>query len=138
MLSTPIVSVLMPVYRTEPRYVRQAVESVLAQDFDAWELVVVEDPSDRMAQGVINDYQDSRIRYYPNAQRTSLIAQRNKTIKLSRGEFLAMLDSDDISDPQRLSKQLAYLEQHPDLGVLGSQLAIIDDQGIEIAQRRYP
>jgi len=136
--SRPLVSVLMPVLKPDPVFFAQAVRGLLAQTCGAWELVIVEDPSGQSAAEMLREVSDPRIRYHANPRRTSLIEQRNRTLALARAETVAMADADDVSMPDRLEKQLRYLNQHPQVGVLGSQLEIIDGQGRILGYRSYP
>jgi glycosyltransferase involved in cell wall biosynthesis len=81
---------------------------------------------------------DPRIRYVKNETRTGLIAQRNQALELSRAKLVAVLDADDVAKPGRLATQFAYLEEHPEVKVLGSWLEIIDEHGKVVGLRRYP
>jgi glycosyltransferase involved in cell wall biosynthesis len=138
MTSNPRVSVLMPLYTPEPGYVRSAVESVLHQTLQDFELVVVEDPSSRTAEQVFREYADPRIRYFLNADRGSLIAQLNQGLQTTRADLVAVLDGDDVCIPTRLQRQLEYLQHHAEVSVLGSQITIIDQNGRKRGRRRYP
>jgi glycosyltransferase involved in cell wall biosynthesis len=106
---SPLVSVVMPVYAADPEFLRKAVASIVAQSTPEWELVVVEDPSDRPAGGVLQAFKDARIRHILNATRTGQLAQRNRTLQEARGEFIAFMDADDVAHPFRLVKQLNFL-----------------------------
>jgi glycosyltransferase involved in cell wall biosynthesis len=128
----------MPVLAPHPIYFRQAVDSILAQTLRELELVIVEDPSESSGAELLRDITDPRVRHIRNEARTSLVDQRNRALDESRADFIAMLDADDIAEPERLAKQLAFLRAHPDVGVLGSQLTIIDHAGAQIGARRYP
>jgi glycosyltransferase involved in cell wall biosynthesis len=128
----------MPVYRPEPRFFAEAVDSVLAQTFRDLELVIVEDPSDRTGREVIAQRSDPRIRYFLNSERTSLPRQHNRAVAESRGELIARFDADDVCEPDRIEKQVEFLREHPDIDVLGSQLRIIDEAGQVIAVRHFP
>lgn len=134
----PRVSVVMPVYRPNLKFLAEAVDSVLAQTFRDWELVIVEDPSDRLGQDVIERCRDARIRYLLGSERTGLARQHNRAVAESRAEFIARFDADDICEPDRLEKQAMLLEENPDLDVVASQLQIIDDRGSPIGMRNYP
>ena len=134
----PLVSVLMPVLNPHPVYFREAVQSVLAQTLEDFELIIVEDPSPASAADTLTGFNDARIHYYRNLQRTSLIQQRNKTLDYSRADLIACLDADDICEPTRLQKQFECLEQNPHISVLGSQLSIIDASGAHCGYRHYP
>ena len=137
-MADPRVSVVMPVLNPHPVYFRQAVQSVLAQTFTDFELIIVEDPSASDGKALIADIRDPRIRHIQNPARTSLVDQRNRALAETRAELIALLDADDIMQPDRLAKQLAFLEKHPEIGVLGSQLFIIDGDGAQVGLRAYP
>lgn len=134
----PLVSVCMPVLNPHPVYFREAVASVLAQTLAHWELVIVEDPSASSAAALLEGVNDPRVRLYTNAERTSLVAQRNQTLTLARAELVALLDADDVCEPDWLAKQVAYLREHPDVDVLGCQLTLIDHESSPFAVRDYP
>ena len=137
-MSHPTVSVLMPVYRTPSEYLRKAIDSVLNQTLTDLELVIVEDPSQETGETVVAAFDDSRIKYHLNSERTGLVAQRNLALKLAQGAWIAKADSDDISEPDRLQSQTDYLNQNPTVGVVGSWLTIVDSDGQPTGMRRYP
>jgi glycosyltransferase involved in cell wall biosynthesis len=137
-MAEPVVSVVMPVLNPHPVYFRAAVDSVLAQTLGELELVIVEDPSEVDGRELLAGLADTRVRHIRNPARTSLVDQRNRALAETRAGFVAMLDADDIAEPERMAKQLAYLRAHPDVGVLGSQLTIIDGDGRELGTRAYP
>lgn len=111
----------MPVYNTPEQYLREAVESILAQTYQDFEFIILNDASsDDNVEKVIASYDDKRIRYYKNEQNLGISLSRNKLIELSRGEYLAVFDHDDISLPQRFEKQVAFLDAHPEVGVVGN------------------
>ncbi len=120
------VSVLMAVRDASPVLFRKAVQSVLDQTLKEWELIIVEDPSPRCAGDVLKQFADLRIRYHRNAARTRLTAQRNLALSLATAPLVAFFDADDICTPSRLAKQSEYLAMHPDTGVVGSQVTLID------------
>lgn len=137
-MTTPAVSVLMPVLHPHPVYFPEAVRSVLAQTLADWELVIVEDPSDSSAAALLAPLADPRIRLITNPARTGLIAQRNRTLAEARADLVAFLDADDLMEPTRLAEQAAFLAAHPDVTLVGSQLTIIDPTGRAIGTRTYP
>ena len=138
MSAQPLVSVVMTVLDPEPRYFREAVASVLAQDYANWELVIVEDPSPRSAGELLKGFDDPRIVHVANPARTSHSRQRNQSLALARGELVATLDGDDVCEPARIGKQVRFLVAHPEVDVVGSQLAIIGAAGQPIGSRLYP
>ena len=103
------ISVLMPVYNTPENYLREAVESILAQTCADFEFLILNDAStDDNVEKVIKSYDDKRIRYWQNDRNLGISLSRNKLIGLSRGEYLAVFDHDDVSLPERLEKQAAF------------------------------
>lgn len=113
------VSVLMPVYKTKEEYLREAISSILNQTFTDFEFLILDDCPDDDREEIIKSYQDERIKYFKNEKNLGISASRNKLIDLSQGEYLAVFDHDDISLPERLSKQVSYLDTHPECGVVG-------------------
>lgn len=127
----PKVSVLMPVYKTPENYLRAAIESILNQTFTDFELLIVDDCPQERRDEVIKSYQDPRIKYYQNEVNLGISEARNRLIELASGEYLAIFDHDDISLPTRLEKQVAFLDQHPDYGVVSCQSkSLITDKPI--------
>jgi len=138
-MDVPVVSVNLCVWRPDPRFFPQAVESILCQTFEDFELIIVEDPSEIDGRGMIAHLlDDPRIRYVKNETRTGFVAQKNLAISLSRAPYVAMMDADDISEPARLEQQYTFSEANPDIKVLGCQLVIIDENGRVIGYRKYP
>jgi glycosyltransferase involved in cell wall biosynthesis len=137
-LHQPLVSVVMTVLNPDARYFREAVASVLAQDYTNLELVIVEDPSPRSAGELLQSFDDPRIVHVANPERTSHSRQRNQSLALARGELVATLDADDISEPTRISRQVRFFTEHPDVAVVGTQLIVIDAEGRTIGSRAYP
>lgn len=130
------ISVLMPVYNTPENYLREAVESILAQTCADFEFLILNDAStDDNVEKVINSYDDKRIRYWQNDRNLGISLSRNKLIGLSRGEYLAVFDHDDVSLPERLEKQAAFLDAHPEVGVVGCWYRIL---GTENKVSRFP
>ena len=128
----------MTVLDPDPRYFREAVASVLAQDYANLELVIVEDPSPQSAGEMLKAFDDPRIVHVANPERTSHSRQRNQSLALARGELVATLDADDVCEPTRISRQVRFLTEHPGVDVVGTQLSIIDADGCMIGARAYP
>ena len=120
MIKNPKVSVLMPIYRTKEEYLREAIESVLAQTFADFEFLILDDCPEDDREKIVKSYKDKRIKYFKNEQNLGIAKSRNKLIDMAKGEYLAVFDHDDISLPERLEKEVAYLDEHPDVGVVGS------------------
>lgn len=118
----PKVSVLMPVYNTEEIHLREAIESILNQTYSDFELIILNDGSTTDIKSIINSYPDKRIKYYANDGNKGLIYTRNRLLDLATCPYIAYMDSDDISVPERLEKQVEFMDNNPDISVLGSQI----------------
>ncbi len=115
------ISVLMPVYNTHPYELRAAIESILNQTFADFEFIIINDGStDNNIDEVVYSFSDERIKYLKNETNLKLIATLNKGIDHSAGKYIARIDADDYCAPERLEKQFNYMEEHPDIGVLGT------------------
>jgi glycosyltransferase involved in cell wall biosynthesis len=134
-MKTPRVSVVMPVYNGE-RYVRAAIDSILAQSFRDFELVILNDGSTDGSAPVIASYPDPRIVYVSNPVNTGLASVRNKGLDIARGEYIAWLDCDDISSPKRLKRQVDLLDANPLIGLCGTWVKTIDGATEDVW--RYP
>lgn len=137
-MQQPRVSVVMTVREPDPGFFAAAVESVLAQTLQDFELVVLENPPHGGVTSVLERYDDPRIRHELNPEIEPLPASRNRTLDLARAELIAILDADDVCAPDRLDKQSAHLEAHPEVAVVGSQLEVIDEKGQSHGFRSYP
>jgi len=126
--SNPGVSVLLPVYNSAS-YLRESIESILNQSFKKYELLIICEPCTDNSSEIINSYKDSRIIHIQNEKRLGLANSLNKGIELARGEYIARMDADDVSLPERLARQVDFLETHPEIGVLGTGFHIMDGYG---------
>lgn len=124
----PRVTVFVPVFN-RARLLPGAIESVLAQTFGDFELLVVDDGSTDGSADVVRSYHDPRIRLVVCASNQGIPRTRNLGIELARGEYLANVDSDDYSFPQRLARQVAYLDAHPGVAAVGSWALTMDASG---------
>ena len=120
----PKVSVLMPVYNAEA-YLKQAIESILNQTYGDFEFLIVNDGSTDGSRAVIESFTDARIQLIDNKNNLGIAQSRNKGLDKARGEYIALMDSDDISLPQRLAKQVAFMDGHRECGVCGSWMLTI-------------
>jgi glycosyltransferase involved in cell wall biosynthesis len=121
------VSVILPVYNGE-KYLREAIDSILAQTFSDFELLLLNDGSTDASESIIQSYADDRIVYIKNEKNCGLIYTLNKGIDLAKGEYIARMDADDIAFAKRLEKQLAFLEKANAL-LLFTRVNLIDAGG---------
>ena len=115
----PRISVVMPLYNGE-KYLREAIDSILNQTYANFELLLINDASKDSTENIILSYDDSRIIYVKNEENLGLIKTLNKGFDLSRGEFIARMDQDDISTPDRFEKQVSIFEKNSKIGVCGT------------------
>ena len=126
----PIFSVIIPMYNVA-KYLRQCLDSVLAQTFENFEVVCVDDGSPDHSVDIVETYDDARIRIV-RQENMGLAAARNTGINASRGLFLALLDADDYWHPEKLSRHYAHFQANPQLGISYSASAFIDESGAEL------
>jgi glycosyltransferase involved in cell wall biosynthesis len=136
-MGQPQVSVVLPVWNGE-RYLRQAIESILEQDFKNFELVIVNDGSTDGTASILAEYSaDERVRVHTQ-ENCGLVAALNTGVELARAGLIARMDADDISLPNRLRLQYAFMEAHPEVAVLGSSITLIDAVGRQRKTQTYP
>lgn len=124
---TPRVSVVMPNY-DGAKYLAEAIASVLAQTFADFELLVLDDGSSDDSLAIARAFDDPRVHVHA-LEHGGLPATLNRGIALARGELIARMDSDDIARPHRFARQVAYLDAHPDVIVLGAQVELLYSDG---------
>lgn len=135
MSAAPAISVLMPVYN-QTTYLFEAIDSILNQNYSDFEFIIIDDHSTDVTPHLLEGYrhQDPRICVVRNETTLGVANSLNRGLALARGRYIARMDSDDISFPERFEKQVAFLEEHPRLGVLGTQTCFIDEAG-ELSQQ---
>ena len=126
--NSPLVSVIMNCYNGEA-YLREAIDSVLAQDYQHWELVFFNNASTDGTANIVKGYDDPRIRYLSGTVTVPLGEARNLAIREARGEFIAFLDTDDRWLPEKIGRQLRCFNEQPDCGFVYSNYYIIKPSG---------
>lgn len=127
---TPLVSVLMPAFNAE-RYISESIESILSQTYKDYELIVLNDASTDKTGEVAKKYAKKypNVHYYENTENQNIAESRNILVSKARGKYIAWQDADDISVPSRLELQVAYLDSHPKVGIVGGFLEFFDENG---------
>jgi glycosyltransferase involved in cell wall biosynthesis len=124
----PKVSVCMPLYNTDPARLRLCMESILSQTFKDFELLILNDsPHNKELDAIVKSYKDRRIIYRKNKKNLGISPSRNKLLDWSRGEYIAIHDHDDISMPERFAKQVEFLDNNPNYGLVSSDYIINED-----------
>ena len=108
-MTKDLISVVMSNYNTEESYLRASIESILNQTYENFEFIIVDDCSTDNSIDVIESYSDKRIKLIKNKENMGLTKSLNVAIKEAKGEFIARMDADDISLPQRFEKQVEFL-----------------------------
>jgi GT2 family glycosyltransferase len=136
--AAPLVSVVIPVYNASP-FLVEAVESVLKQTFQDWEIIAVDDGSTDNSVEILNQFAalDARIRVLPMPH-AGICSTRNTGIHAARGRYFAALDNDDAMLSERLQKQFDFLEGHPDYCAVGTAGLLVDVDGDPIHDRFFP
>ncbi|SFN72282.1 Glycosyltransferase involved in cell wall bisynthesis [Bizionia echini] len=119
------VTVLMPVYNCAD-YVGEAIKSILIQSFTDFEFIIIDDASTDETVSIIKGFTDSRIKLIVKPTNTGITKTLNLGLSIAKGEFIARMDGDDISLPDRLNMQITYLEAHPDIAVCGTAYQILN------------
>lgn len=136
-MTPPRVSVLMGVYNAE-RYLREALDSLLEQSFEDFEVVLVDDGSTDRSAEILGGYDDPRLRMLANGENLGHPRSLNIALEAARGPLIARLDADDVAEPERLERQVAEMDRRPELDVLGTWTTEIDEHGAEIGGFSYP
>lgn len=129
-MSFPRVTVFMPVYNGE-KYLNESIDSVLAQTFTDFELILLNDGSTDRSKTIIDSYRDPRILKIDNPRPSGLMAVRNQGLNAARAEYIAPIDCDDVWEPHKLEMQIAFLERQPKYPFVGSRSVFIDGEGKE-------
>jgi glycosyltransferase involved in cell wall biosynthesis len=125
--SSPLVTVLMPVHNSEA-FVVDAIESILGQTFRDFEFLIIDDGSTDRSVEIVEGYADSRIRLVCNDHQLELVRTLNRGLDLAQGKYVARMDADDISLPERLERQVDFMETNPDVGICGTWLVTMGDR----------
>jgi len=135
----PIVSVIMPVLNAR-KYLVKSVNSILNQTEDNFEFLIIDDGSVDGSWEILRKFakKDRRIKLFRNITNKGLVRSLNTLIPKTKGVFVARMDADDISVPNRLSKQIKFLNANPEIVACGGQEEIIDTRGRTIAEKYFP
>jgi glycosyltransferase involved in cell wall biosynthesis len=124
----PKVSIIMPVYNAE-KFIKTAIESILNQTFQDFELIMIDDHSTDYTIELIRQVNSEKLIIIQTPQNSGAAISRNLGIKSAKGEYIAFMDADDWSHPQRLEKQITFLDNNPPMGMVGTWADIVDEQG---------
>lgn len=131
----PKVSVVMSVHNEE-KYIKDAVDSILNQTFKEFEFILIDDGSTDNTLNILQSYRDHRIRLILQ-ENLGLTQALNKGLKLAKGRYIARMDGDDISYPERLDREIKYLDAHTNVGLVGTFIVQMDENGGYLKECRY-
>lgn len=133
----PTVSVILPVYNNQ-RYLKESISSILEQTYEDFELIIVDDGSDEDTREILKEQKDrdSRIRIIQNSENLGITKSLNRGIDEARGTYIARHDADDISMPERLEKQVEFMEHNEEVFLCGTNAIYIDEDGEKIGRTR--
>lgn len=134
-----MISVVMSVYNTE-KYLKEAIDSILNQTYQDFEFIIVNDCSADGSWDILKDYEKryNCIKLINNSENLGLTKSLNKALAIAKGEYIARMDADDISELNRFERQLEYLIAHPDIDILGTFSNDINEQGEAFRTRTTP
>ncbi|ASA19864.1 glycosyltransferase family 2 protein [Paenibacillus donghaensis] len=130
-------SVLMPVYNAS-HYLSNAIESILLQSYTDFELIVINDGSTDSSLEIIHHYSDPRIKLINNPENLGIVSSLNRGFSAATGTFIARMDADDYSLPNRFMAQLQFMDLHPEIGVCGTQFRIMDNSEVRMQTSTLP
>lgn len=137
MEETPLISIIFPVYNAE-KYLKYSLNSIFCQTIQDWELIIIDDGSIDNSINIINKINDKRIKKIKNDRNYGHAFSCNRGIKMASGRYIARMDADDISFPNRFEIQLDYMNSHPDVDVIGCGSIKMDSELKKIYNVDYP
>lgn len=133
----PSVSVIMATYNHAP-FLGSAIDSILGQTLSDFEFIIVNDASTDETSTILENYHDLRIVRLDNKSRLGLSASLNRALEVAQGNYVARMDSDDISTSDRLEKQVAFMDRHPEIGILGTQYEVVNRASEIVYRSTHP
>jgi glycosyltransferase involved in cell wall biosynthesis len=136
-MTDPLVTIAMPFYNCE-RTLAVAIQSVLDQTYRNFELIVSDDGSTDKSASIVRAFNDPRIKLLTHKDRARLAVRLNECIDNARGEYFARMDADDISYPDRIEKEVRFLQSHADIDLVGTQMLVFQAEGDPIGKIQGP
>lgn len=140
MNDSPLISVILRTYNQPRKMLSECIDSVVNQTYSNWELIIADDSTSQETVDLINEYvnRDSRIVLNKKTERRGYVGSMNDALKEAKGDYIAILDSDDIAVPERFQLQLDYFDSHPKCDILGGAMKIINKDSNVTSMRYYP
>ena len=128
---TPLVSIALSMHNAAAT-IESAIRSLLAQSFVDWELIVLDDGSSDRSVELVQAFADDRIQVHSDGRQVGLATRLNQAIDLAHGRYIARMDADDVAYPERLARQVEFLEAHADVDVLGAGMMVFEGDGTPV------
>lgn len=134
----PLISILVPVYNVE-KFILESLKSIARQTYANIEVIVIDDGSSDKTPELASEFskRDPRFKFYRNAKNLCIVDTLNRALQLATGTYIARCDGDDIMDQQRIQRQYEYLQQNPDIALVGCSIRTIDEAGRHLRDVRY-
>lgn len=138
-MSNSLVSVIIPVYNVE-RYVKEAIQSIQNQTYKNLEIIVVDDGSYDNTYTIVEQLakNDNRIKLYKNEKNLKIVKTLNRALSLANGEYIARMDGDDISSPDRIEKKVKFLKENEDIDLVGCQIDVVNEDSNFLYHQEMP
>lgn len=136
-MKNPKVSVILAV-KNGDLFLKDAIKSILVQTFKNYEFLIIDDNSIDKTPEILKSFKDPRIKIFTNQKHLGLTKSLNIALKKAKGEFIARMDTDDVSKPERLKTELEFLEKNPKIALVGSWVDLINSQGQKLSTKKLP
>ena len=137
-MKNPLISAVIPLYKPNFGYFRECLSSIRSQTVSNFEIILISDFISNEIREYIESINDERIKLIENKEKLGLQKSLNKGVKLSKGEYIARMDSDDICYSNRFEDQINFLKENKDYALVGSDIIMIDENGRKIGLRNFP
>lgn len=139
-MNEPLVTVIVRTYNQSKQILDCCLGSILTQTYNNWEFLISDDSTSSESIQIIDEYsaKDKRVKAVRRPTRMGLVGSLNVAVKESKGKYVAVLDADDIAEPERLELQVKYFEEHEECDVLGGAMNIINENSEKTSIRHYP
>jgi glycosyltransferase involved in cell wall biosynthesis len=138
-MKTPLISIILATFNEPPMYLTQSVQSILQQTLGDFEILLIDDSTNPDTLAAIDALaqSDERIKLMRAPQRMGFVPALNAGLRQAQGKYIARMDGDDISAPNRFELQMAFLDKHPEIAVVGGAMDIINERGEKTSHRNY-
>lgn len=131
------VTILLPVYNGAETLAR-AIHSIINQTYPDWQLLILEDGSNDATLSIAQSFRDKRIKIVSDGRHLGIVARLNQGIQLCDSKYIARMDADDVSYPERLEKQVAFLNANPTIDLIGTAIRVVNREGKSVRQHIFP